>query len=333
MRFLMSALLMFVLASCCMPAGGAKNKGKLPNADGARQTPEAYKPPEGWDDAGFWADNGMIRVHAMDGITWFDVFHPKDKRWYVSKNNLNITTIVNGKQEGTENDKVQPEVELLSKSKDKVQLLFKYSFKNGAKIDATMTMRTGEPEVHYKVNKGKGSKDIDYFIWLVTFGQHEAVQRIRWKDNLVDASKLKTPLPGGRLKQQKVVKYDDIHVLDFHFEGDETKEPDPANPEWMSRVLGLDQHLRWDKPLRKGDQFAFEARDQPWQEHWDMPKVTPWIEALWMIRKGFLEGDEMVYRIDNLWPNDGGKGGGGKGGGGKGGGDQKKRKGKAKQGR
>jgi len=299
MRFLMTVMLLVVLPGCCMPA---QAPAQVPNADGTRRTPAAYASPNQHRDPGIWADNGMFRVRAKDGIMWFDVFHPEDKRWYVCKNNLNLTTVVGGIKEITESGKVQPEVLVQKEGSDELEVLYKYRFKNGAKIDVTMTMKANEPELRYVAHTAAGSKKIDLFIWHVTFGQHEAVQRLKWKGRDIDVSKLKTPFPGGRVKAQHVEMFDNISPLDFTFSGNETAAPDPANPKWMSRVLGLEQHVVWTKPLRNGDKFAFEARDQPWQKDWGMPAVTPWIEALWVIRKGkFLEGDELVYRVENFW--------------------------------
>jgi hypothetical protein len=69
----------------------------------------------------------------------------------------------------------------------------------------------------------------------------------------------------------------------------------------MTRVLGLKQHVTWGKPMRAQDRFAFEARDQPWQRDWGVPKARPWIEGLWFVRNGeFPEGDELTFGIDNL---------------------------------
>ena len=315
MRFWMRVSLVWMLipAGCCIPMAPTspilpatmKPAVEIPNANGQRRTPVAYDSPNADQAPGMWADNGMLRVRARDGIMWFDVFHPKEKKWYACKNNMNLTTIVDGKLEVTESGKVQPHIEVISQGKSELQLLYKYRFKNGAKIDVTMTMRAGEPEVRYVAHQAKGSTELDSFIWHVTFGQHEAVQRLRWEGHLIDVAKLEKPFPGGRVKAQHVEMFDDIEPLDFRFDGDETPEADPANPEWMSRVLGLDQHVTWTKPLRDGDKFAFEARDQPWQEAWDMPEVTPWIEALWVIRKGFLEGDELIYRVENFWETGG----------------------------
>jgi hypothetical protein len=54
--------------------------------------------------------------------------------------------------------------------------------------------------------------------------------------------------------------------------------------------------------------FAFEARDEPWQPKWKVPKVTPWIEGLWFVRNNtlfgrdsaFVDGDELIYGITNV---------------------------------
>ena len=300
MRFLLSAMLLFVLVpmGCCLPTAAEQ-----PNADGSRRAPLSYDSPNKWADPGIWADNGMFRVRAdKNGIMWFDVFHPEDKKWYVNKNNLNLTAIVNGKLENTELAHVQPNVEVIKQTDTSLQLRYHYQFSNGAKVDIDMYMKEGEPELRYVAHTASGCAKLDAFMWHITFGQHEAVQTLAWQGKTVNAAKLKKPFPGGRVKAQHVEWFDNIKPLDFRFKGNETKEPDPNNPKWMSRVLGLEQHATWTKPLRDGDQFAFEARDQPWQKSWGMPEVTPWIEALWVVRKGeFLEGDELIYRVENLW--------------------------------
>ena len=115
------------------------------------------------------------------------------------------------------------------------------------------------------------------------------------------AAKLPQAFPGGRLEVQHMEWFRDLQQLDFRFGGEETRSPDPDNPAWMSRVLGLRQHVTWSMPMRPQDRFAFEARDQPWQPGWGVPQTTPWIEGLWMVRQGkFPEGDVLNYGIDNL---------------------------------
>ena len=79
------------------------------------------------------------------------------------------------------------------------------------------------------------------------------------------------PFPGGREEVQRVRWFRDLKGLDFSFSGEETSAPDPSNPEWMTRVLGLKQHVTWGKPMRAQDRFAFEARNQPWRPDWGVP--------------------------------------------------------------
>ena len=305
MAFLFLCMLVIPSAGCCLPSPPA-----VPNADGSRHSPEAYASPYTWRDPGTWVDNGMFRVRAdKNGIMWFDVFHPEDRKWYVNKNNLNLSVIVDGKLENTELSKVQPEVEIRSQTEDRAELRYRYVFDNGARVDLDLVVNKGQPELRYVAHKAKGSAKIDAFMWHITFGQAEAVQALAWRGRKVDAAKLPKPFPGGRVKAQHVEWFDDISPLDFRFSGNETAKPDPNNPAWMSRVLGLQQHATWTKPLREEDKFAFEARDQPWQRSWGVPEVTPWIEAIWVVRKGdFLDGDELIYRIDDLYGSDSGGG-------------------------
>ena len=82
----------------------------------------------------------------------------------------------------------------------------------------------------------------------------------------------------------------------------EVPNADGLRKRWMSRVLGLEQHVTWTKPLRAQDRFAFEARDRPWQPDWGIPKTRPWIEGLWVVRRGgMLEGDELIYRVEDFF--------------------------------
>ena len=67
----------------------------------------------------------------------------------------------------------------------------------------------------------------------------------------------------------------------------------------IPQAFGLEQHVTWTKPLRAQDRFAFEARDRPWQPDWGIPKTRPWIEGLWVVRRGgMLDGDELIYRVE-----------------------------------
>jgi hypothetical protein len=94
-------------------------------------------------------------------------------------------------------------------------------------------------------------------------------------------------------------RFRNLKDLVFKFSGDETQGADPNNPFWMGRVLGLKQEVTWGKPMREKDDFAFEARDQPWQPDWKVPRTIPWFEGLHFVRKPFLEGDVLTYRIAN----------------------------------
>ena len=91
------ALCLWLAGACSMPTP------QVPNADGSRAMPGSYPSPYPLRDPGTWVDNGMLRVRATrDGIAWFDVFHPGERRWYLAKNNLNFVTRANGKWENTE---------------------------------------------------------------------------------------------------------------------------------------------------------------------------------------------------------------------------------------
>ena len=292
-----AALCLGLAGACSMPTP------QVPNADGSRKTPASYPSPYPLRDPGTWVDNGMLRVRATShGIAWFDVFHPHERRWYLSKNNLNFITRAGGKWQNSEIEELLPEVEVIAESDAELTVRYRYAFPNGAKIYADLVMRRGEPEVRYTVNEDAGSAKIDGFQWHVTFGQAEAVASLDWAQGRVVASELPKPFPGGRRELQYMQWFDNIAPLDFSFRGIETEAADPANPWWMSRVLGLEQHVSWAAPLGPGDRFAFEARDQPWQPDWDVPATRPWIEGLWLVRPGGLvAGDELVYRIENLF--------------------------------
>jgi hypothetical protein len=278
-------------------------KPQVPNADGLRKKPASYPSPYPLRDPGIWVDNGMLRVRATrHGISWFDVFHPEEGQWYLAKNNLNFVTRVDGKWENSEIERLLPDVEVARESATEITLRYRYAFPNGAKIYADLVLREGEPAVRYTVHEDTGSAEIEGFQWHITFGQAEAVDSLDWQGRKVVASALPEPFPGGSLELQYMEWLDDIEVLDFTFRGLETEAPDPANPWWMSRVLGLEQRVTWSKPLGPGDRFAFEARDRPWQPDWEVPATRPWIEGLGLVRPaGLVEGDELVYRIENFF--------------------------------
>ena len=278
----------------------------VPNADGTRKRPASYASPYALRDPGTWVDNGMLRVRATQhGIAWFDVFHPIDRRWYLAKNNMNLVVQVNGEWQNSEIERLFPRVRVIDQDEEQITLRYHYAFPNGARIYTDLFLRRGEPRLRYVVHTDEGSAEIEGFQWHITFGQAEAVASLDWAGRNVVASRLPRPFPGGRLELQYMEWIEHAEELDFRFRGVETEAPDPANPWWMSRVLGLEQHVRWSHSLRPGDRFAFEARDQPWQPDWGVPATRPWIEGLWVVRAGgLLEGDELVYQIEELFSPD-----------------------------
>lgn len=232
---------------------------------------------------------------------WFDVYHPKDRRWYVNKNNLNFVTRVGGKWQNSELEELLPKVEVLSQTDELLRVRYHYAFPNGAKIYADMSLPREQAQVRFEVHQDEGSARIDGFQWHVTFGQAEAVSTLEFAGEKIVAADLPTPMPGGRLAVQHMRWFKKLGQLDFHFSGVQTRAPDPNNPKWMSRVLGLKQHVTWGVPMRPQDKFGYEARDQPWKPQWRVPKTTPWIEGLWFVREdSFLEGDELTYAIDGM---------------------------------
>jgi len=251
-------------------------------------------------DQTVFCENGILRVRPSHyGIIWFDFYHPTEKKWYYQKNNMNLMTMVGRKWNNTEGDKIIPRVEVLSDGGEELELRYRFSFPNGSECYADLSMRKGKAEVTFTVHAKPGSKKIDGFQWHITNGQSEAVARLEFdKDNIL-ARDLPRPFPGARLKVQKVGRYRNLKDLVFRFSGDETSRPDPNNPFWMGRVLGLKQEAVWGKPMRGKDSFCFEARDQPWQPDWRVPGTIPWFEGLWFIRHPFLEGDSLTYRIGN----------------------------------
>lgn len=248
-------------------------------------------------------DNGILRVRPTKlGIIWFDVYHPREGRWYVNKNNLNLVTLVPGSGwQNTELERVQPSVEVVSSDDDQLVLRYHFEFPHGAKIYTEVFLERGQSSVRFVLHQTPGSSKIAGFQWHVTFGQAEAVSTLRFDNQEISVKQLPLPFSGGREEVQFVRWFRDLKGLNFLFSGEETSAPDPSNPEWMTRVLGLKQHVTWGRPMRTQDRFAFEARDQPWQPDWDVPKARPWIEGLWFVRIGeFPEGDELTYGIDNL---------------------------------
>lgn len=249
-------------------------------------------------------ENGIWRIRPTKiGIIWFDFYHAEERKWYVNKNNLNLMTIVEGSTEwqNTELNHVQPSVEIISEGGVELHLRYHFDFPNKAKIYTDMFMQKGSPDLRFEVHQKTDSKKIIGFQWHVTFGQAEAVSQLHFGRESIYADKLPQSFPGSRLEVQLVRWYRNQRKLDFKFSGRETTKPDPSNPSWMTRVLGLEQHVTWGKPMRPQDHFAFEARDQPWQPDWKVPQTTPWIEGLWFIRNGpFLDGDQLTYGITNL---------------------------------
>lgn len=251
-------------------------------------------------DQTVFCENGILRVRPSHyGIIWFDFYHPTERKWYYQKNNMNLMTMVNRKWNNTEGDKIIPRVEVLSEGGDELRLRYHFTFPNGAELYADLSMRKGAPEVTFSVHSEPDSQKIMGFQWHITNGQSEAVARLEFDKEKILAKDLPLPFPGARLKVQKVQRYRNLKELLFRFSGDETRRPDPKNPFWMGRVLGLKQEVTWGKPMRGRDSFAFEARDQPWQPTWRVPKTIPWFEGLWFIRQPFLEGDSLTYRIKN----------------------------------
>ena len=299
----MTLLLVMGLGLSLIAGSCSMGRPEVPNADGLRKRPASYPSPYPVRDPGTWIDNGMLRVRATrHGITWFDVFHPGEGRWYLAKNNLNFVTQVDGKWENTEIERLLPTVEVIRQNPQEIVTRSHYDFPNGARIYSDMVMREGEPAVRFTVHAADGSARIEGFQWHVTFGQAEAVSSLDWEGGKVAVADLPLPFPGDRLKLQYMEWFDDIESLDFRFRGEPTRAPDTANPWWMSRVLGLEQRVTWTKPLRVQDRFAFEARDRPWQPDWGLPKTRPWIEGLWVVRRGgMLDGDELIYRVEDFF--------------------------------
>lgn len=259
-----------------------------------------------WDQDDIMScENGIWRIRPTKiGIIWFDFHEMNEDKWYVNKNNINLCVKVKGSDEwqDTELNRVQPLVEVISEGSEELRLKCHFVFPNGAKIYMNVTMEKGSPYIKFRVGKEIGSKVIKGFQWHITFGQAEAVSRLSFNKNKYNifAEKLQTPFSGGRLKVQHVEWYSNLKDQNFYFSGKETQQPDPNNP-WMTRVLGLKQHVYWKTKMRPQDKFAFEARDQPWQPGWKVPKATPWIEGLWLVRNSALvDGDELIYGITNV---------------------------------
>ena len=248
-------------------------------------------------------DNGILRVRtSQEGIIWFAFFHPGERRWYIKKNNLNINIRVAGYGwQSTEPDEVTQSAEVLSQTPDQIVARFYFAFPHGARIYLDMTMQRGSPFVRFEIHEDEGSAEIRDMFWQVTFGQGEAVTELHFDGIAIAVEDLPTPFTGGPLKIQRLQWFSGLEDLNFSFSGEETAAPDPANPPWMTRVLGLKQRVVWGVPMRDQDRFAFEARDKPWQPTWDVPKTVPWIEGVWFVRNGsLLEGDWLSYGIDNL---------------------------------
>lgn len=248
-------------------------------------------------------DNGILRVRTTPvGITWFDFFHPGERKWYVNKNNLNHRILVEGSGwQGTELDEVTQAAEVISQTPDQIVARMHFAFPHGARTYLDMTMQRESPFVRFEMHEDEDSAEIAGVFWVSTFGQGEAVSDLRFDGITIMVEDLPLPLPGGPLQAQHVQWFSGMEDLNFTFSGEETAAPDPANPPWMSRVLGLKQHIFWGVPMRDQDKFAFEARDKPWQQTWEVPETVPWIEGLWFVREGSLvEGDWLTYGIDNF---------------------------------
>lgn len=253
-------------------------------------------------DGTTWCDNGMLRVrNSSDGITWFDVHHPTEKIWYVNKNDLNLHVSVPGRGwENSELSRVQATVNVTSVPHSELRASHRFAFSHGAVIVLEMALNVGEPKVRFQVHLDPQSEPVDGLIWQVSFGQAEAVNELHFDGHDVNVSDLPQPFPGGNLEVQHVQWYGPLAMPDFHFSGKRTVKADANNPAWMTRVLGLKQHITWGVPMRPVDKFAFEARNVPWQATWGMPETAPWIEGLWFARdKSFLDGDRLSYEIDD----------------------------------
>lgn len=249
-----------------------------------------------------FCENGIWRVRTTkQGIMWFDFYHAKERCWYINRNNLNIVVRVAG-QDGwmnSELERVQPTASLL-KGGEEARVLYRYGFPSGAVVHLVMRMRRSDPYLRFEAGKADGSVRLSGFQWHITFGQAEAVSRLRFDGHDISADGMRVPLRGGRLELQDVRYFRDLRDLSFHFAGKETVARDPKNPAWMGRVLGLQQHAIWTGAMAPGDHFAFEARDQPWQPGWEVPEKVPWIEGLWFIREGEFRSDGLTYGISNL---------------------------------
>ena len=167
-------------------------------------------------------------------------------------------------------------------------------------MNLELTLKAGTAQATFRASLDTGSALVSGFFWQVSFGQAEAVNELHFDGKDIDVYALSQPFPGGPLEVQYVEQFDQLDEQEFTFKGVETAMPDPANPSWMTRVLGLHQHITWHSAMRPGDQFSFEARDVPWQKTWDVPATTPWIEGLWFVRNGsFVDGDRLTYGIDD----------------------------------
>ncbi|MDA0788599.1 MAG: hypothetical protein O2780_03970 [Proteobacteria bacterium] len=247
--------------------------------------------------------NGILQVRpSRFGIIWFDFYHRGEDRWYIGKNNLNLMTLVPGEGwQNTELDRVVPTAQVILTSEAVVEVRYFFRFPNGARVHTDMRLQRGAPGVSFEVHQSPGSAAITGFQWHVTFGQAEAVQVLHFDDRRIGAADIPKPLPGGRERVQHHEFIRNIENPEFRFSGVATAQPDPANPRWMSRVLGLRQRVTWEGPMRPQDHFAYEVRDVPWQPGWGVPGQAPWIEGLWFIRNGPLpDGDRLTYTIDNL---------------------------------
>jgi len=266
---------------------------------------DTSRPPScapGKTEGTLWCDNGIIRVRtSAAGITWFDVYHPREARWFVSKNNLNHNVLVDGAGwQSSEIHDVTQKGEIVSQTNDTVVAQHHFDFPHGAKIYATMTLAAGSSYAQFELHRKEGSAPISGFQWHITFGQAEAVSSLQFDGRRFSAGGLPAPLKGGPLQVQHQRWFNNLKDLNFHFSGEATSAPDPANPAWMTRVLGLKQHVIWQTPMRDQDLFAFEARDVPWQPHWGTPATTPWFEGLWFVRQDtMIEGDTLLYGFDN----------------------------------
>ncbi len=161
------------------------------------------------EEGTIWCQNGIIRVRTtLVGITWFDVFHPGEGRWYVGKNNLNVNTRVEGiGWESSEIHDVVQSAEVISSTATRIVARLRFAFPNGAKIYTDLTLEADSPFARFELHEDAGSAAVSGFQWHITFGQAEAVAELHFGDHHIIAADLPTPFAGGPLEVQHVEWY------------------------------------------------------------------------------------------------------------------------------